>query len=298
MELDLVDPLPEAVVRAQLRRVLVREPPPLERLAGQRAAEVGAAVRRPPAPSRSSASASGRFCAKRSCPASGGGWFAVAACGKRSPRNEVTSSRHRRPCRAPAVLVVLDGPEYVRRMRLLRAAAAARRRAARCGRTASRSSCRTTGSRPTPRRRRMRARSRARARPAGARRVGLGCSLGGARAPARAPPPAEHVRRPLPPVGQLLPPAHRPAGGAVPAASRASTASSAPCCAAGAAAGADDDHVRARRGELRQQCRRGAGARRAGLSGRLPRHARRARLADVEAAVEAHLPALLRRAWR
>ena len=38
VELDLVDPLAVPVVRAQHRRVLVREPPPLERLAAERLA--------------------------------------------------------------------------------------------------------------------------------------------------------------------------------------------------------------------------------------------------------------------
>src|SRR5579871_2150097 len=47
MELDLIDTVPEAVVRAELRRVLVREPPPLERLAGQRTAELRASLRGP-----------------------------------------------------------------------------------------------------------------------------------------------------------------------------------------------------------------------------------------------------------
>src|SRR5439155_11533702 len=39
VELDLVDALAEAVVRAQLRRVLVREPSPLERLPTELGAE-------------------------------------------------------------------------------------------------------------------------------------------------------------------------------------------------------------------------------------------------------------------
>jgi hypothetical protein len=47
VELDRVDAVAEAVVRAELRRVLVREPRPLERLAGQRAAELRAPLRRP-----------------------------------------------------------------------------------------------------------------------------------------------------------------------------------------------------------------------------------------------------------
>jgi hypothetical protein len=39
MELDLVDPRPEAVVRAQARRILVREAAPIERLAREERAE-------------------------------------------------------------------------------------------------------------------------------------------------------------------------------------------------------------------------------------------------------------------
>ena len=41
VELDLVDPLAVAVVRAEHRRMLVREPPPLERLPAQHASERG-----------------------------------------------------------------------------------------------------------------------------------------------------------------------------------------------------------------------------------------------------------------
>ena len=47
MELDLVDPLAEAVVRPQLRRMLVREPPPLERLAVEQRPERRTALGRP-----------------------------------------------------------------------------------------------------------------------------------------------------------------------------------------------------------------------------------------------------------
>ena len=47
VELDLVDPVAEAVVRAQARRILVREPSPLERLAGQERAERARARGRP-----------------------------------------------------------------------------------------------------------------------------------------------------------------------------------------------------------------------------------------------------------
>jgi hypothetical protein len=39
MKLDLVDPLAETVVRPQLRRMLVCEPAPLERLAAEQGAE-------------------------------------------------------------------------------------------------------------------------------------------------------------------------------------------------------------------------------------------------------------------
>ena len=44
MELELVDPLPVAIVRAEPRRMLVREPPPLERLAAEHASERGNAI--------------------------------------------------------------------------------------------------------------------------------------------------------------------------------------------------------------------------------------------------------------
>ena len=44
VELDLVDPLAEAVVGAERRRVLVREPPELERCAAAEPAERGALV--------------------------------------------------------------------------------------------------------------------------------------------------------------------------------------------------------------------------------------------------------------
>ena len=48
MELDLVDAVAEAVVRAQHRRVDVRQPPPLDRLlAARQAPEVGQAVEGP-----------------------------------------------------------------------------------------------------------------------------------------------------------------------------------------------------------------------------------------------------------
>jgi hypothetical protein len=49
VELDLVDPVPVAVVRAQDGRVLVGEPPPLERLAAGELAERGRALLRPAA---------------------------------------------------------------------------------------------------------------------------------------------------------------------------------------------------------------------------------------------------------
>src|SRR5205085_7530941 len=86
------------------------------------------------APSRSRPSASGRFCANRSWPRRGGGWLAVpgddtVAMSKRyaSPRagrmapvvalsvREVGDPRGRAP-----LLVVHDGPDYVRRGSLLR----------------------------------------------------------------------------------------------------------------------------------------------------------------------------------
>ena len=50
MKLDRVDPLAVAVVGAELRRVLVREPPPLERLAGEDPAEGRALLRGPARP--------------------------------------------------------------------------------------------------------------------------------------------------------------------------------------------------------------------------------------------------------
>ncbi len=67
VELDLVDPLAEAVVGAEDRRMLVREPSELERLAAAEPPERGATllgIAR--APSRRSASTSGRFSEKRS----------------------------------------------------------------------------------------------------------------------------------------------------------------------------------------------------------------------------------------
>ena len=47
IELDLVDPLAEAVVRAKPRRVVVREPAELERLAAERRAERAQRLVRP-----------------------------------------------------------------------------------------------------------------------------------------------------------------------------------------------------------------------------------------------------------
>ena len=62
VELDLVDAVAEAVVRAELRRVLVREPRPLGGLAREQSSpsEVARSTAQA-APSRSSASTSGRF---------------------------------------------------------------------------------------------------------------------------------------------------------------------------------------------------------------------------------------------
>ena len=64
VELDLVDPVPVAVVGPQHRRVLVRLPAPLERLAAGDLAERAGALGAQSAPSRSSASTSGRSCSK------------------------------------------------------------------------------------------------------------------------------------------------------------------------------------------------------------------------------------------
>ena len=79
VELDLVDALAEAVVGAQIggfsfasRPHSSGSPPSSRPSSEQRSAAQ-------PAPSRASASASGRFSAKRSCPASGGGWLAFVA---------------------------------------------------------------------------------------------------------------------------------------------------------------------------------------------------------------------------
>ena len=59
VELDLVDAVAVAVVRAQHRRVLVRLPAPLERLAAGDLADRADRSSAQPAPSRSSASTSG-----------------------------------------------------------------------------------------------------------------------------------------------------------------------------------------------------------------------------------------------
>ena len=94
-------------------------------------------------------------------------------------------------------------------------------RRARSRRTASRSSRRTTGSRPTPPRCRTPARSLDGARRAHRPRTGpprrARLEPRRARAPARPPARAARVLRALPPVRQLLPPAHRRAGVALPA---------------------------------------------------------------------------------
>jgi hypothetical protein len=47
MELDLVDPVAETIVRAQAWWILVRQPSPLERLSGQEGAERARARGRP-----------------------------------------------------------------------------------------------------------------------------------------------------------------------------------------------------------------------------------------------------------
>jgi hypothetical protein len=77
VEVDLVDPLAEAVVGAEDRRVLVREPSELERTSAAEPSE-----RRAPLFGRGAAvtperPTSGRFSEKRSYPSSGGGWFAA-----------------------------------------------------------------------------------------------------------------------------------------------------------------------------------------------------------------------------
>ena len=66
VELDLVDPLAETVVRAKDRRVLVREPPELEWLAAAEPPERRALLLADRLPSRRSASTSGRFSENRS----------------------------------------------------------------------------------------------------------------------------------------------------------------------------------------------------------------------------------------
>ena len=65
VELDLVDPLPEAVGCADWR-MLVREPSELERLAAAKPPERGATYLGIGGSSRRSASTSGRFSEKRS----------------------------------------------------------------------------------------------------------------------------------------------------------------------------------------------------------------------------------------
>ena len=100
-----------------------------------------------------------------------------------------------------------------------------------------------------------------------------------ARDAARAHPPPEGVRRPVPPVGQLLPPALRQAGvelSALPA-DHALRRHGAPRRRR-RDADPDRDDLRHRRGEPRQQPRAGADARRAGLPGVDRRGARRAQL--------------------
>jgi len=47
MELDFVDPVAETIVRAEARRVLVRQAPPLERLTAEKPAELARALDRP-----------------------------------------------------------------------------------------------------------------------------------------------------------------------------------------------------------------------------------------------------------
>ena len=168
--------------------------------------------------------------------------------------------------------------------------APAGRRARACRPTASRSSCRTTGSRRTRPRRRSHARSSrrwTRSRVAGI----AGRASERASAPSRSSTPTGSS-----PGRSAACSSSRGATSAGAAtrrrcgsrASRASTASSARCsepCSTRTrrAAGTDDDHLRARRGELRQQRGGRAGARRAGIRDRLPCVARRPRLADLAA---------------
>ena len=112
VELDLV-------VAAQLRRVLVREPPPLERLAGQRAAECGATLGR-----RRAAFALERLDERPVL-----GEEIVARERRRLVHaRRLWESRHRAMrlrlhdiggSPRSRVLVVLDGPEYQRQMRLV-----------------------------------------------------------------------------------------------------------------------------------------------------------------------------------
>ena len=79
VELDLVDAVAVAVVRAQHRRVLVgqRGPTPRARRPRTRRRR-GRARAAQPAPSRSSASTSGRLSSNRLRPASGGGWLGTS----------------------------------------------------------------------------------------------------------------------------------------------------------------------------------------------------------------------------
>ena len=247
MELDLVDALAEAVVRAQLRRMLVREPPPLERRAGRAAGRTpSTAPAAQPAPSRSSASASGRFA--REQVVAGERRHLVGAARRehrhpdtirlgangQDPRVDVSirhrtigtpgcprpvSRRPRRPrVRSPGIAAPRsararrEGPDP-----------AAPPRARRAGRPA-RVLLGVAAVRPRAPRRARRAH---RPRTGAARRPRLEPRR--TRAAARPPPRAARLLRALPPVRQLLPPAHRPAGVAASRASRASTASSARC---------------------------------------------------------------------
>src|SRR5439155_13694999 len=99
---------------------------------------------------------------------------------------------------------------------------------------------------------------------------------------------AARVLRPLPPVGQLLQAPHgRPGGGLPSLLARRAVRRHRVERARRHASAADDDHLRPRRGELREQCRARAGAGGAGVSRRLSRRTRRPRLADVSARARA-----------
>ena len=322
MELDLVDPLAEPVVRPQLRRVLVREPPPLERLARQQRPERRTALGGPARAfalerldersiatrrdrDRRAAAAGSRLSADGSVAIPKTYASVVRTrCGTQSPHGaHDPAARDRSAAAGSPVLVVLDGPEYVRRAQLLpilrrlvemREAAPHRvalvdagrpdgdvlRRRRRIARALVAALDELVGRRVASRRARREPR---RVRPA-------------PRAPAR----AARVRRPVPPVGQLLPPSHRSTGDRLSAllarrplrrhrVERTRRRPPRP----------DDDHVRARRGELRQQ--RGRSRRRLPHRDTPSTSTRRAADHDWPTwrrALDAHLAPFLRRVWR